>query len=362
MTAILSHRAPKLPILLVCSLCLAMFRFFLAPKPTLNLSENHCWSGQNSTTALQRLDDLQVSYDLKDFLEGPGLMDSDNRSACKFIVDDHTPHFPHAMQQLYRCFAWWNANPHKDPYLVMYRQPLDNEFLKGMIARLRDVFGVRVVNFRHNLKVVRSIFSYDWDERHSFAFRSRQDSYALRDGILQHYRIAQHNNHTFCSDPVRVGILDRKKSRSLQNRGAIVKAIERALQRSVKFRVIDFEDRSFYEQVEFLANTDILISPHGAQLTGLPFLPNCASVLELFPGGYQVPYFYGSLAAVSGVAHSFIYLGRDSKSESNIAMKDLSTRNAARSANLCPNVDALAHAVLNLVQERKQCCQLKRWA
>mmetsp|Transcript_62296 Transcript_62296/g.69729 ORF Transcript_62296/g.69729 Transcript_62296/m.69729 type:complete len:186 (+) Transcript_62296:170-727(+) len=68
---------------------------------------------------------------------------------------------------------------------------------------------------------------------------------------------------------------------------------------------------------------DIVVSPHGAQLTGLPFLAGggtttttnnnkhnnktCPKLLEIFPPGYFLPDYFGSLAHESGIGYSYIY-------------------------------------------------------
>ena len=76
----------------------------------------------------------------------------------------------------------------------------------------------------------------------------------------------------------------------------------------------EFESVSFMvDQVDFYSSINILISPHGAQLTGLPFMPNCgALVVELMPKGYLLPNWFGGLAIGSGIGYGFVYmLGRD---------------------------------------------------
>jgi Glycosyltransferase 61 len=249
----------------------------------------------------------------------------------------------------------------------MFRQPVTTEFFKGMIQQLRITFKVRVVNFRHDLKVARpNNISYDFATRKSFAMRGQDDARALRDGIWKAYNIPQSTScaglqQTNVTTVVRIGILDRKKTRRLQNLGAVVRAIEREMNKEpfkAKFVVSDFEDRTFQEQVQFLSGVDVLVSPHGAQLTGIPFLPNCARVLELFPAGYLIPQYFGSLAAVAGVQHSYMYLGGPNPDrEAKVAMKTLESRNAARAANLCPHPDAVARSVVELAREWHECCQ-----
>jgi hypothetical protein len=301
----------------------------------LKLQEGQCWKGDvNRTGILQRLNPkLQSEYKLEEFLEGPGFdfQKNETRAACKFNFDQkHTPHFPHAMQQIYRCFSWWQANKDKEPFLIVPgKQQVKMTFLKGMIERLRDVFGVRVVRMRSDLKVVRPIYTYDWEEQHSYAMRNSKDANTLRDGFLERYKLGEAKT---CHSKVRIRILTRKNTRSIQNVETLVKALEEAfLSRDMttshsaeveSIRVTTFEKAPFRDQLEFLSQADILISAHGAGLTGIPFQPKCAAVVELFPGGYFVPMFFGSLAAVSGVSHSFMYLGHDDmERERRVGMK-----------------------------------------
>lgn len=178
-----------------------------------------------------------------------------------------------------------------------------------------------------------------------------------------------------------------------------------------------FEGRTFDEQVNVFQSTDILVSPHGAQLTGLVFMAagsnnsssssrECGQVMEIFPDRYAIPYFFGSLAVQSGLSHSYMYLGRDEQNKSdvvgitanasaasaetnqtsglsvaslfesplasssrttttipaivmpwqNVAGETMEKRFQARSAMLCPSLDAMAGAVLELVHDWHRCC------
>ena len=68
-------------------------------------------------------------------------------------------------------------------------------------------------------------------------------------------------------------------------------------------------DEAFFEALEpraqaaWIHGADVLISPHGAQLSNLLFARRCTVVLELFPRYFYVPGFYLPLAlGVGGVA------------------------------------------------------------
>mmetsp|Transcript_49151 Transcript_49151/g.55693 ORF Transcript_49151/g.55693 Transcript_49151/m.55693 type:complete len:274 (-) Transcript_49151:134-955(-) len=96
--------------------------------------------------------------------------------------------------------------------------------------------------------------------------------------------------------------------------------------RNLAVDITYFEGKPFEEQVQFFRNTDILISPHGAGLTGLVFMAggggggssghddsdddgnnSCKEVMELYPKNYAIPYYFGSLAIQSGIRHSYVY-------------------------------------------------------
>lgn len=157
--------------------------------------------------------------------------------------------------------------------------------------------------------------------------------------------------------------------------------------------VMYFEGKTFVEQVSFMSSTDIVISPHGAQLISLPFMPSGGAVLELFPPHYLndgtfvlffpihnclpdqetlneshqnklhfIEYF-GSLSAISGIEHNYIYLGDDSldrRDKVKIAGHSLATmmaRAATRRVRLCPPIDTVVHATLQIVQRWQDRCR-----
>ena len=184
----------------------------------------------------------------------------------------------------------------------------------------------------------------------------------------------------------RIAILNRRKSvgRSILNAERLAEMLTKRLyntttaDRNSKENIVPvmyFEGKSFQEQVSFFSNVDILISPHGAQLTGLPFMGPSSStipcgdprsrtttsggaVLELFPKGYLIPDFFGSLATHSGLSYGYMYLS-DGDNPSTEQAENLLNRINARSANLCPQMATVVEAVKRLAEEwkeaRKEC-------
>jgi hypothetical protein len=98
----------------------------------------------------------------------------------------------------------------------------------------------------------------------------------------------------------RIGILNRPKTRRLQTVDVLAHELGQAFPMS-SVTIKEFESASFADQVDFYSFVDILISPHGAQLAGLPFMPNCGGFVELMPKVYYRPKFFGSLATGSGL-------------------------------------------------------------
>ena len=179
----------------------------------------------------------------------------------------------------------------------------------------------------------------------------------------------------------RIAILNRRKSvgRSILNAERLAEMLTKRLYNTTTMDqntkentvpVMYFEGKSFQDQVSFFANVDILISPHGAQLTGLPFMGpsspmfSCGdprsstaisggAVLELFPKGYLIPDFFGSLATHSGLSYGYMYLS-DGDNPSTEQAENLLNRINARSANLCPRISTVVEAVKLLAEEWKE--------
>ncbi|KAH7849111.1 hypothetical protein Vadar_013157 [Vaccinium darrowii] len=87
---------------------------------------------------------------------------------------------------------------------------------------------------------------------------------------------------------IRLTLFMRRGARSFKN-GEVVKGIFRKECEMVAgcvLSVFQSEDLSFCDQVRAMTNTDILVSPHGAQLTNMLFMDRGSSVLEFFPKGW----------------------------------------------------------------------------
>ncbi|KAI3715859.1 hypothetical protein L6452_22847 [Arctium lappa] len=83
-------------------------------------------------------------------------------------------------------------------------------------------------------------------------------------------------------------LLMRTGARSFRNEGAVVEIFERECRKveSCRLRVAYSSNLTVCEQVKLMGSTDILVSPHGAQLTNLFLMDRNSSVMEFFPKGW----------------------------------------------------------------------------
>jgi hypothetical protein len=321
---------------------------------------------ESPSSALSR-EVFNQSRSFRDFLVGPALqknpkkkdsLSDENTNDAAVCLYRHelkfSNHFPHAMQQLYRCISWWFAHPGKEAVLIFQpelNEGRSSEFMTGFLDAMKDALHVKTVR-SHTSPFVRL--------RHfqSYVMQNPTDAPNLRDRVLSHYNMTERVKIRASEDFPRIAILNRKwgEKRNLKNIVRLSKQLSRRLPENPDVPVMYFKNKTFLEQVDFFAKTDIVISPHGAQLTGIPFMPDCGAVLELFPKGYYLPAFFGTLANVSNLNHAFLYLSEvDGKSEYSKFAASKETRLEARGAELCPPVHSVVQAVEQLVKEWKQC-------
>lgn len=334
-------------------------------------------------------------------------------------------HFPHVMQHLYMCYTFWQDNSSRVPVLYlsgrygkekMIQIFSHNPFLKGFVELLTSQLKVQILSYEEiidwfkanemNTDVVlsskenstsitftdASASDYgngkkendsdrdDSDNDINFRFHEMQSPIGyvlshvdkLNQMAQQHFDFGEGNDATTpCSIP-RIGILNRRalNGRSITNPEEIIGNItselfnrsDTTLSSSSPVSLTYFEGLTFEQQVHFFHNVDLLISPHGAQLTGIPFLASkpCSRLIELFPHNYLLPDYFGTLARDSGVEYSYIYVSESpadvieqaqiqSELKGRIVPQTAYERSAARKQNLCISptkiVDTLRDAI-----------------
>ncbi|XP_012835333.1 PREDICTED: uncharacterized protein LOC105956058 [Erythranthe guttata] len=105
-------------------------------------------------------------------------------------------------------------------------------------------------------------------------------------------------------------MLMRDGARSFKNASAVIRVFEKECRKveGCRLMVAYPHNLTFCEQVKLMSLTDIMVSPHGAQLTNMFLMDRNSSVMEFFPKGWLElagvgQYVYHWLAAWSGMRH-----------------------------------------------------------
>ncbi|KAH7866177.1 hypothetical protein Vadar_016755 [Vaccinium darrowii] len=105
-------------------------------------------------------------------------------------------------------------------------------------------------------------------------------------------------------------LLMRTGARSFKNETAVVGIFEKECKKveGCQLTVAHADNLTFCEQVKLMSMTDILVSPHGAQLTNLFLMDKNSSVMEFFPKGWLElagvgQFIYRWMASWSGMIH-----------------------------------------------------------
>jgi len=291
----------------------------------------------NQSVTLESID-LPYTYPLPDKVTG-------ERIVCDFDRELRlSSHMPHTMQQLYMCVSLWNGRNIK---ILRHPPEAESSFVEGFLPLLQSMG----VDFREDedTEAVRPVID-DSDYTAGYRMHAPQDATWLRQAARSHLGTVYPPQ---CPDQPRITILNRAdgSGRHLDN----TELWKSSLQPLIVTEVPSMDGKTFAEQVQVMANSDLLISPHGAQLTSIPFLPACAMVIEIFPLGYFVPEYFGSLAVSSGHVHRFITPSRQTASSVRF------WRRRQRGRNVCvapqPLRQNIVPSIMEMVEEWRECCR-----
>lgn len=106
---------------------------------------------------------------------------------------------------------------------------------------------------------------------------------------------------------IKITVLTRKGPRALLKLGKLkerIKALGSKAGIRSAFEVVDFEEKSFNDQVRIMQETNVLIATHGAGNANFIFLRPSAAVIEIFPFAYKAGPF-DSFARIFGLEYTF---------------------------------------------------------
>ena len=105
------------------------------------------------------------------------------------------------------------------------------------------------------------------------------------------------------SENVAKGLMNETSLSSFSDRSYTESLISALTEAGAIVQELQLETLSVSEQIDAIANTDLLISPHSAALSWMLVMPLCAQVLEIYAHGqFQFPHY----ASLAGVEHHFV--------------------------------------------------------
>lgn len=146
--------------------------------------------------------------------------------------------------------------------------------------------------------------------RHNEGGMSRERRVQVYDLLRCKARISCNVSLVNTDKSVGVTMFMRTGPRSFKNDSAVIGIFREACQgvEGCRLTVAYANNLSFCEQVKLMRSTDVLVSPHGAQLTNMFLMDRNSSVMEFFPKGWLKlagvgQYVYHWIASWSGMNH-----------------------------------------------------------
>lgn len=310
-----------------------------------------------------------------DFLQGPGLINQSSltHAVCEFREMSWYFHFPHAFQQLFRCWSWWEAHDHLPSILLWKGINFRNLVTDTFMHFIETYRPVKVIHEYTEEYISQSVHSKKTGlhpndiEITDFALLHPQHAHQLRELFHLHLNNGQPmeilpSGCRHDKRQPRIGILNRELSRQIINENELIEAIQTKYP-NYEIQVTNFDyGRSIEYQARFMMETDILLTPHGAGEFNIVFMPSfreCSSMIEFMPPYYIVPDFFASLAKAVHIQHSYFYM----KIHDHDRFDDHNYHNLMtfhhRDNSMCLNIPKVIDALSTLIEEWLQCCRDK---
>lgn len=124
----------------------------------------------------------------------------------------------------------------------------------------------------------------------------------------------------------------------------------------IHVKVISTLNGTLHEQAMEMHNADIIISPHGAQLTNLAFICPCTAVLELFPRNYYLGYFQPLVLSAGGIAFDGYPWDRSRLVDTSAEfISDKKTRQWLRKSPIYASPESILRVLPNVISHILSC-------
>jgi hypothetical protein len=339
--------------------------------------EEGLYERSSSLDKIFAVSDPSTNYTVSSLLEA-----NNTAAVCNFRQVGSWTGFPHTFQQLLRCVSWWNVeeNKNKQPILVIWNVPSTSSWTRAFLEIFQKQWNIildRNATYQSISVYGQSPSITSIKAPSSFEVASPTDAEAMRQSFWAYY-----NNQTISSRPQRLRTGGCPSANTtLTNKDKKSKPVIAFLNREIQSgrhvvnyqEILDFlrdhfpshdirylssfDGTSFDDQVTFMSNIDILIGPHGAQLTNIAFMPQCGGILEIFGKGYYIPHYYGSLARSTGHYYYNVYTGTSIVKETNYYMRGKHRYEARRFNMTVDDLPGVVTTVEALIERWQKCCE-----
>jgi len=225
-------------------------------------------------------------------------------------------HFVHCMEYFYYASDIIINTPNSFVILIEpptnYISPYVTDFIKMMYEKFDNFIFTK--EYKQLNKVKTYIFDHDKYKITDKYIINKNQTFIEKKGeyynwfpnrqssLIRDLFIKDKDNHNHSE--IKIGLVNRKINRILENS---IECCEKIYEKfGINVCVTDFEDKTFEEQINFFYNHDIIISPHGAQLCSIPFLPDNGLVIECVHEEWHPYYFFSGLSFTSRNYHAVI--------------------------------------------------------
>jgi hypothetical protein len=157
--------------------------------------------------------------------------------------------------------------------------------------------------------------------------------------------------------PLRALLIDRAgTTREWIYSNETASKIQQVWGEDIHLKVVSNFNGALNEQAMEIHNADIIISPHGAQLTNLAFIYPCTAVLELFPRGYYLGYFQPLVLSAGGIALDGYPWDRNPLEDTAAELiGDFKTRKWLRKSHIHASPDSILRVLPSVISQIISC-------
>jgi hypothetical protein len=216
----------------------------------------------------------------------------------------HFAHFVHAMEYYYLMWSRYYNTPNAATLIGIHDHPYVRDFIQH-VQSFPNHIAFEPMNLQQALdspseKQVSNIInrgkqwfsSVESSRALRLSLYPREEDAALRIGIVNRSTVRATVNGT---------VRTSSHNRRLLNSAALKAALHARF--GVTVDETTFDTFTFAEQTAFCNAHDIVISPHGAQLCSIPFMPERSLVVEVCHPDYYIDWYFSSLSAACGKSH-----------------------------------------------------------